>query len=154
MPGISYTIARKRVRVVEEAVDQWQIEHGTAMLACDIEDLVFATADLIEPVERVANFIQHGPSAHGGTDQFVQPHMIGSLVEKALALFEKMAGLVADSERLEFEITGLDRFRDSRQRIELIRDRLSRQWMLPDRDRVRAALAEFAAGEYRVLEGT
>jgi hypothetical protein len=49
MPSIAYHIARRRVVIVEEVVEEWQLDHETARLASDVEQLIQETADLLQP---------------------------------------------------------------------------------------------------------
>src|SRR5262249_43426398 len=98
MPSIAYRIAHRRVLVVEEVVEEWQIDHEQAKLACDTDELVRETADLRKPMERLVSHLNTDAAKEGLRDDdlsklFVLAHLVASLLNKTLDLFPKVHAL-------------------------------------------------------------
>jgi hypothetical protein len=156
MPSIAYKFAHRRVLVVEEVVEEWQIDHEEAKRACDIEDLVRETADLREPVERTLSHLEKG--FRNGSLRGENPsalislaHLVGSLLSKTLDLFPRVQRLAEDVQKKGYSISGLESLEDSRVAVAELRDTFYKRWQLPDKKVVETAKQELKSGKYRVL---
>jgi hypothetical protein len=151
MTSVAYQIAHRRVLVVEQVLEEWQIEHEKAMLSRDIEELVEETINVLAPLKRLVAGFKVGLNQNTSDKKIIAAHRAGFLLNKALGLFQKIDDLAAGTRR-----TGEAAGRDSRLdqamiEIAAIRDAFHKQWMLPDQETVKRAKEEEAAGKFREL---
>jgi hypothetical protein len=151
MSTIAYRLAQRWVQAVEEAIEDWQLDHARAMLAGDVEDLVAETASLREPLERMAETFVGGIGGPDGDALVVPAHRFGYLLTRALALFPRVRALAADVRRSGYEVNHLDRLDDAERTLARLREDTMRDWLLPDEQTVRASEREIAQGLARPL---
>jgi hypothetical protein len=153
MPGMAYKIAHRRVLVVEEVVEEWQIDQH-AKLACDIEELVRETADLLKPVERAVAHLKIDLLDTKGdepTRLLAMAHLVGCLINKTVALFPKVKCLAEDSRRIGVTVDGLDNLEEAKADLIRLRNEFHDTWRLPDEQTVGKAKQELKSGKYRTL---
>jgi hypothetical protein len=151
MSTIAYRLAQRRVQAVEEAIEDWQLDHARAMLAGDVEDLVAETASLREPLERMAETFANGIGGPNGDALVVPAHHFGYLLTRALALFPRVRDLVAEVRRSGYAVDHLDRLSEAESALARLREETIRNWLLPDEQTVRRGREEMARGLGRVL---
>jgi hypothetical protein len=156
MTSIAYRIAHRRVLVVEELIEEWQLDPERTKVASDAKELVRETTDLLKPVERAVSVLDVGfkselDSKSNPTQIVALANLVAFLLNKTLGLFPRVNGLVEDVQRLGCTIEGLDELEDARIALIHLRDILYSTWPLPDENTVKAARQEIKMGKCRVL---
>lgn len=151
MSSIAYRIAQKRVLVVEEMVEAWQIDREEAQQAGDVNQLVNETAELLAPIERVVALLNKTTPAEANADTHVVAHAVGHLIGKAVSLYAKVALLAAEVERLGYVVEGRGQFDSARAQVNALESAFVGQWLLPDRATVETAKRQMSSGMCRVL---
>jgi hypothetical protein len=152
MPSVTYQFAHRRLLVVEEAVDEWHIDHKATQVASNTEELIYETAELLNPLKRTIKLLpENGPDPAAIEEQWVRAHDIGFLLNKAVIVFEKVSELAAEVRRLDYALEGLERFVKSKKELSRIKDDFFRTWSLPDEASVNRVKQEIADGKCRIL---
>jgi hypothetical protein len=152
MPSVTYQFAHRRLQVVEEAVEEWQINHVAAQVASDAEELIDETVELLNPLKRTIRLLpEDGPDPAAVHEQWARAHDIGFLLNKAVIVFEKVTGLAAEVRRLSYTVEGLEQFEKSKKELNRIKADFFRTWSLPDEESIKNAKHQIANGNCRVL---
>jgi hypothetical protein len=156
MTSIAYRIAHRRVLVVEELIEEWQLDPERTKIASDAHELVRETADLLKPVERAVNILEENlkcklDSESKPTHILVLANLVACLLNKTLGLFPRVRCLAKEVQRLGCSVEGLDQLEDSQNALIHLRDILYRTWPLPDENTVKAAKLDLKMGKHRVL---
>ena len=151
MSSIAYTFARKRVLAINEALEQWQVDHAEANFACDVEELVIETTDVVNGVKRLANNYEHGIRRETTTEEIVCAHRIGNLLDKALEVMPKVINLGNDIKRRGYPVSGLSDLLILNSELAKTKAEIRDKWMLPDKQKMAKARQDHREGRFAVL---
>lgn len=151
IPGTAYKFAHRRVMVVEEVVEEWDLDHRDALQARDIASLIGETTALLDPINRLFDCMSKGIENDTRAGDFVLAHTVGNLLNKAAQVCRKVGDVVENVQKSGMAIDGLDRLRECEQRLAHLSGDFSRKWLLPDLASVKTAKEEIAAGLFRML---
>lgn len=158
MSGITYRIAQRRVRVVEDLIEEWPLDTDGAARPVDSDELALETADVLKPLERVIDWLHDSQQAElkpGGNPArlLVAAHLAAALLSKTLDLFGKVRVLVvqASCQRAGTGNDSIVKLETARSALIRLQQAFLKEWPLPDEQTVQAARQDVKMGRHRVL---
>jgi hypothetical protein len=154
--GIQLERCSARSRLVGELVEKWKLEHEQAMMERDTEDIANAAVaeciDLMSLVKRTWRSTI-GDSSKNVFDPNGHGDRLKAIIADTIAVVRKSEeSLIKPAEQLHNTIAGVEEFRNLRDEFDAIQTEAEELWPKIDEDMVRRSRADFAKGDYRLIE--
>jgi hypothetical protein len=142
----------RRIRLLQEMLEDWQIKHQQAMFARDLEELVQECLELRRLTDHVWGKLSDGLFSEEIENIDPAGRLMQFAVDKAVEVFEQIATLIRKADEGGYNIDASDDFSAAQARIKEIKTELAVQWPWSNHDLIQESLAAYKRGEHRTAE--
>jgi hypothetical protein len=143
---------RRRTRVAEELLEQWQIDHAQAMLACDVDELLAEAVELGQLVKRCWTTSLNRLFAEQVEDVDGERRALHFIARRTLRLFRKVAKIADQTVKGGHALVNLADFTANFQNMRQLRLDIAEKWPTTNEQLLAESQAARLRGEYLSAE--